>query len=264
MSSTAPAPFRFGNVVGRGFATLYGNAVTFATIAVLLMVPYAGVSVLQATGNLARGTIASVFLEVIAGFVLPQLLTAAVVHGTFQDMRGQRAGVSDAVANGFQIILPVVGTGIVTGLGVLLSAAPAFLVAQVNIGGLQVLLALGLLAFPFFVLIVFFVAIPACVIERRGVGHSVRRSVELTKGERWRVLAVMAIVWLVGVGVLLVTTALAYAGTQTGSVLFPPVLLSLAAGFYYALNAVMATVTYHDLRVAKEGVGTDEIARVFD
>ena len=31
-----------------------------------------------------------------------------------------------------------------------------------------------------------------------------------------------------------------------------------------AFNAVMVVVTYHDLRVAKEGVDTDQIASVFD
>jgi hypothetical protein len=41
-------------------------------------------------------------------------------------------------------------------------------------------------------------------------------------------------------------------------------MLALAAAFYYALNAAMATVAYHDLRVAKEGVSTEEIAAVFD
>jgi hypothetical protein len=31
-----------------------------------------------------------------------------------------------------------------------------------------------------------------------------------------------------------------------------------------AFDAVLMTVTYHDLRVAKEGIGTDELTRVFE
>jgi len=31
-----------------------------------------------------------------------------------------------------------------------------------------------------------------------------------------------------------------------------------------AFNAIMVVVAYHDLRVAKEGIDTDQIASVFD
>lgn len=264
MSNGSQAPFLFGNVVGRGFSILFRNTVAFGTIAVVLMIPYAVVNVLQATGYLPGRTVGTVILELIVGFILPQLLMAAIVFAAFQDLRGKRVGVGDAIAGGFQVIMPVVGTGITTGFAVLLSAAPAFIAAQVKMGGLQVLIAFALFAIPIYLLVLFFVAIPACVIERQGVANSIRRSVQLTRGERWRVLAVMTIVWLVGAGVLLVLGALAFAAMQAGSVLGPPVLLSLAAAFYYALNAVMATVAYHDLRIAKEGVGTDLVARVFD
>lgn len=264
MSNASQAPFLFGNVVGRGFSILFRNAVAFGTIAVVLMIPYAAVNVLQATGYLPARTMGTVILEIIVGFVLPLLLMAAIVFSAFQDMRGKRVSVGDAIAGGFQVIMPVVGTGITTGFAVLLAAGPAFFAAQIKMGGVQVLMALGLLAIPIFLLTLFFVAIPACVVERQGVAKSIRRSVQLTRGERWRVLAVMAIVWLVGAGVLLVLGAFAFAAMQAGSVLGPPVLLSLAAAFYYALNAAMATVAYHDLRIDKEGIGTDVVAGVFD
>jgi hypothetical protein len=264
MSGSTQSPFLFGSVVGRGFSILFRNAVAFGTIAVVLMIPYAAVNALQAMDYLPERTVGSMILEIIVGFILPQLMMAALVYGTFQDMRGQKISVRDAIAGGFQVILPVVGTGVVTGLAALIAAAPMLLTTQIKLGGAQALLALALMALPVYVLTVFFVAIPACVIERKGVGDALRRSVRLTGGARWRVLGVLAIVWLVGAGVLLVLGALAFAAMQAGSVLGPPTLLSLAIAFYYALNAAMATVTYHDLRVAKEGVGTDVVARVFD
>jgi hypothetical protein len=264
MSTTSPTPFLFGTVIGRGFSLLFRNTVAFGTIAVVLMLPYAAVGALQALGYLPAQTVGTVFLELIVGFVLPQLMMAAIVYGSFQDMRGQKISVGDAIAGGFQVIMPVVGTGIVTGVAVLIAALPMLITTQVQMGGLQILLALALLAAPVYLLVLFFVAIPACVVEKMSVGDAIRRSVRLTVGLRWRVLAIMAIVWAVGVGVLLVLGALALAVTLTGSVLGAPVLISLAMAFYYALNAAMATVTYHDLRVAKEGIGTDVVARVFD
>lgn len=264
MSTTSQSPFLFGNVIGRGFSLLFRNTVAFGTIAIVLMVPYAAVNALQALGYLPGRTVGTVILELIVGFVLPQLMMAAIVFGSFQDIRGQKISVGNAIAGGFQVIMPVVGTGIVTGVAVLLAAVPMLITTQVQMGGVQLLLALALLAAPIYLLVLFFVAIPACVVEKMSVGDAIRRSVRLTADLRWRVLAVLAIVWVVGVGVLLVLGALAFAAMQAQSVLGPPALLSLAMAFYYALNATMATVAYHDLRVAKEGIGTDVVARVFD
>jgi hypothetical protein len=264
MSTTSPTPFLFGTVIGRGFSLLFRNTVAFGSIAVVLMLPYAAVGTLQALGYLPTQSVGTVILELIVGFVLPQLMMAAIVYGSFQDMRGRKISVGDAIAGGFQVIMPVVGTGIVTGMAVVLAALPMLITTQVPMGGLQILLALALLAAPIYLLVLFFVAIPACVVEKMSVGDAIRRSVRLTVGLRWRVLAILAIVWAVGVGVLLVLGALALAVTLTGSVLGAPVLISLAMAFYYALNAAMATAAYHDLRVAKEGIGTDVVARVFD
>ena len=264
MSTSTPTPFLFGTVVGRGFTILFRNTVIFGTIAVVLMIPYAAVNALQVMGYLPARAVGTVILELIVGFILPQLMMAAIVYGCFQDMRGRKISVSDAIAGGFQVLLPVVGTGIVTGIAALLAALPMIAVSQVNLGGVQVVIALLLLAIPIWLLVLFFVAIPACVVEKKGVGDSIRRSVQLSAGVRWRLLGVMAIVWLVGAGVLLVLGALGFAAMQMGSVLGPPALLALAMAFYYALNAVMATVAYHDLRISKEGVGTDVVARVFD
>ncbi|MEJ2120012.1 MAG: hypothetical protein P8Z76_04745 [Alphaproteobacteria bacterium] len=264
MSTTSPTPFLFGTVIGRGFSLLFRNTVAFGTIAVVLMLPYAAVAALQALGYLPTRSVGTVILELVVGFALPQLMMAAIVYGSFQDMRGQKISVGDAIAGGFQVIMPVVGTGIVTGIATLIAALPMLMMTQVPLGGLQILLALALLAAPIYLLVLFFVAIPACVVEKMSVGDAIRRSVRLTADLRWRVLAILAIVWAVGVGVLLVLGALALAVSLTGSVLGAPVLISLAMAFYYALSAAMATVAYHDMRVAKEGIGSDMVARVFD
>lgn len=264
MSTSTQTPFLFGNVMGRGFSILYRNAIAFGSIAVVLMVPYAAVNALQAMGHLPARTVGTVILELIVGFILPQVMMAAIVYGSFHDIRGKKISVSDAIAGGFQMIMPVVGTGIVTGIAVVVAAAPMLLATQLQLGGIQVIIAMALMALPVYLLVLFFAAIPACVMEKKGIGAAIRRSVQLTTGHRWRVLGVMVIVWLIGAGVLAVLGALAFAATQAGSVLGPPALLALAMAIYHALNATMATVVYHDLRVAKEGIGTDVVARVFD
>lgn len=55
-----------------------------------------------------------------------------------------------------------------------------------------------------FVLVIFWVSLPVSIIERKGVLASFRRSAELTKGHRWRILGIVAmtvVCWLV-VGVI--------------------------------------------------------------
>lgn len=264
MSTPSHPPFLFGNVVARGFSILYRNAVPFGTIAAVLIIPMAAVSALQALGYLPKGTVGTVIIELIVGFILPQVMIAAIVYGSFQDIRGQKISVGDAIAGGFQVIMPVLGVAVLTGIATLIAAVPMLAVSLIQMGGLQLVLALALMALPIYMSVLFFVAIPACVAEKKSVGDSIRRSVNLTEGARWHVFGILAIIWLIAVGVVLVVLAISVGLTMVGSVLGAPVLISLAVAFYLALNATMATVAYHDMRVAKEGIGTDVVARVFD
>ena len=119
------------------------------------MIPYAAVSALEGIGMLPRTGFVAMVLQILVGFLLPQAVTAAIVYGTFQDMRGQRTGVGDAISRGFSLIMPVAGVAIVVGLLTVLAGAPAILVGMANMGGIQILLGLVLLAGPVFVLTVF-------------------------------------------------------------------------------------------------------------
>jgi uncharacterized membrane protein len=143
---------------------------------------------------------------------------------------------------GFGRILPVLGTAILVGLLTML-------------GGIALVIP------AFIVMTMLFVAIPACVVERLGPGKSIGRSAALTKGYRWRVfglwisfMIVLGIVQSVSVGI----------GASIGGAFVAQLVLLLWNAVYIAFSATLAVVTYRDLRVAKEGVDTDQIAAVFD
>jgi hypothetical protein len=122
-------------------------------------------------------------------------------------------------------------------------------------------LASILLIIPGLILLtMWFVAIPACVVEQTGPWKSLRRSAALTKGNRWKVFGIMLLLFIVTVvaGALMGALTVA-AGTTIG--LLANLLWSALIG---AFSAILGVVTYHDLRVAKEGVDTDQIAAVFD
>ncbi len=104
--------------------------------------------------------------------------------------------------------------------------------------GVLILLASILFIIPGLILYtMWFVATPTCVVERLGPFRSMRRSRALTKGHRWKIF-----------GLLLVAQ----------------ILNLIWSAIWSAFFAILVVVTYHDLRVAKEGLDTEQIAAVFD
>jgi hypothetical protein len=174
--------------------------------------------------------------------VLNTLSQAIVLYGAFQDMRGRPVDMVASVQVGLRRFFPVIGVAVaVTLLGFL---------------GLVAFIVPGVIAFTRW-----FVAIPVCVVEGRGVFSSLARSALLTKGHRWNIFGLMAVLYVADSIVdsqIDQTLSLVAGGT-----------VALAAhvtwsGIWGAFYAIFAVVTYHDLRVAREGIDTEEIAAVFE
>jgi hypothetical protein len=126
------------------------------------------------------------------------------------------------------------------------------------------LAAVASLAFVVQALILFAmwaVTTPVCVLERRGPFGSLARSAELTRGHRWKVFALTFPLFAVDtvISSFLEDTLSAAGGT--------PLMLAgtlLWNGLWGAFYAVAFGVSYHELRVAKEGIDIDQIAAVFE
>jgi len=122
------------------------------------------------------------------------------------------------------------------------------------------------------VLVMFWVAIPASVVERPGVIASLKRSASLTKGHRWRIFGiyfVILITMMVASGMaqtpLAVSTATSGIATEMSAIFIATNILALLVNaFFVALGAVASAVAYHDLRAVKEGFDIDQYASVFD
>jgi hypothetical protein len=119
--------------------------------------------------------------------------------------------------------------------------------------------------------LVWFVATPACVVERLGVFRSMGRSAELTKGHCWSIFGLQLVILISAmiVGSIASAVAPAILGAAGASALAASTALgqivSLVWGaIWTAFYAIVMAVTYHDLRVAKEGVDTEQIAAVFE
>ncbi len=110
--------------------------------------------------------------------VVNALTQATIIYGTFQDLRGQRAGIGDCITRGLVSIVPVIIGSILLSLGVSV--------------GLMLIVVPGLI-----LLVMWWVYIPAIVVESKGIIEAFGRSRELTRGRRWHLLGLILIVGIV-------------------------------------------------------------------
>jgi hypothetical protein len=180
------------------------------------------------------------------------LASGMVIYGVVQEMRGKRFSALGSFSVVLPRLLPVVGvgvcTGILTALGALLLLVPGIMLACM-----------------------WFVSVPACVVERTGVFASMGRSRALTKGHRWPIFGAFALI----VATILVFSVVVGAAVGAGMVAgvhASPEALALAVliaqlavvTILGAFSAVFSGVCYSELRAAKEGINIHAIASVFD
>ncbi|MDH5558714.1 MAG: hypothetical protein OEZ03_15295, partial [Alphaproteobacteria bacterium] len=203
--SAGGVEFRAGRVIAQSFSTFFRNIIPFGLLALVVMSPtYIHTFLTLSAVDLAAiesgdtdigfGSAAASLGELFLGY----LVTAALVYGTLQDMKNNKVSIGECFSQGLARMFPALGIAIValilTMLGFVLLIVPGFIVMTM-----------------------LWVAIPVVVTERRGFG-SLGRSMELTKGYRWRVflVAVMMIAILFGLTLPVggVTAGLIVAGAE--------------------------------------------------
>jgi hypothetical protein len=251
----AAGDFRVGHVLSQSWSVFSGNFLTFMLVTGIASLPP------LLLPQPARGTPANPFenlgwglFTVLLMIILSTLSQAVVLYGAFQVMRGRPVSLAESAQVGLRRFFPIIG----------LALSAGFLIALASL----LFVVPGLMLY-----VMWFVATPVCVVEQLGPFRSMRRSRELTKGHRWKIFGLMLVILIpalifgaiVGVvvvftlgtgGFLAVASALA---TTLGQVVN---LIWSAA--WTAFLAIVVVVTYHDLRVAKEGLDTEQIAAVFE
>jgi uncharacterized membrane protein len=239
----AESPFRIGAVLSRTSSVLSRNLLIFFVVTVVANLP--GTLLLKNATDAAAADPGRaggmIFLGSFLTLVLSTLSQAVVLYGAFQDMRGRRVDLGESLKVGLSRLLAIIGLAILMSLGI------GF--------GFVLLIIPGLI-----LITMWFVATPACVVERLGPFRSMGRSSQLTKGHRWKILGLFLILAIGGAIVSgIVEAILGMFG----------VVLALIGGLIWngiwgAFYAIAVVVTYHDLRVAKEGVDIEHIASVFE
>ena len=121
------------------------------------------------------------------------------------------------------------------------------------------------------------VRVPVAAVERIGVWQCVKRTHELTKGAKGRIFGIDLLIYgasyLVSVLAGAASMAIGWAFgwsleeallSETNLAVFGVVVIAFSAAVYWSVRAAVVAVSYHDLRVIKDGADTGQIAKVFD
>lgn len=234
--------FDIGSVLGKTFSTLFRNIVPFGILALLVYSP----SLLVQVGAYSSGVVGledqtSQAWLILLEALLAQVLTAAVVYGTVQDLSGRGVSLGEIVGHGFATVLPVIVVAILftimIGLGSMLLIVPGLIVMTV-----------------------FWVVIPVTVLEQPGILAAFGRSAELTKGCRWKIFGLVLIMIVLMIVLLMVAGLMLAVLGGMALIVGTWFMSALVAAF----GAVIVAVGYHDLRFAKEGIDSQQLAAVFD
>lgn len=251
-------PFRMTDALRRTFAIAFGEIGVLLPLVFLVLLPQFLLTALWIASVWDQPAAVMdpqwtvTLVQAPLSVVLKQLAVAAVIPLVFARLRRERrASPGQAVRRAARRLLPLLGLAILVGLAVFTGLLLCF------VPGIIVYCAL-------------FVATPALMVEDVGVFDAWQRSLRLTEGYRWEIFGVVFVIWAIGA----VLSAFSMAAL--------PFLLADPEGFmprYLAitgvlgvlvglvstlLTAVAATVVYHDLRQAREGLGEDDLLAVFE
>jgi len=258
--------FSFTRVITRLFGVLGRNLMTFALLSVLLVgLPSAALQFAQLSARGAQGpdslplTGALGLVALVASWLGNAALQAAVIHASVSDLSGRKATFGECLATGLRFFLPLFVIGMIVGVCCIFLGF--FFIAPGVILGLA-----------------WFVAAPAEVVERTGIVGSFSRSLALTRDHRAAIFG-LCIIYVLAAGVIWVViasltaasalTAMGGFGSAGGPALSGVVLVQAAlslitAAIFGSFSSAGVASVYFELRQAKEGVGVEQLASVFD
>jgi len=194
------------------------------------------------------GMIAAMFFSSLIVFVISALVQGALTRATVLANEGKRATFGESLSAALHVLLPLIGLSIVWAIGVGI--------------GFVLLIVPGII-----LLMMWAVAVPALVVERRGIFESIGRSSELTKGARWKIfglcLILLLIYWFLSAVIGIVGLGM-YNPANPAAFGVANIVGSIIVGTIF--NMLWGTIQpslYVELRQWKEGDSAQNLAEVF-
>jgi uncharacterized membrane protein len=257
MARATPYSLSVGQLVSRSIALYVGNLLPFTLLGAVFLLPWIALHVYDhpmleqaARTPPRRGEappIGPAFLplaELILQSLLSYLLTGAVTYGVVQQLRGQPAGMAQAISKGLSSFGRTFATGLLCSLRIFLFTLLIIIPGIIQ----QVRL---------------YVAIPVAVMEGKGAADAVARSRTLTDGSGWQIFGSWLLIFAIGFGLGIVGFFLMH-GAGSGAERTPvwfDIAVELIVGPF---AATMMATAYFLLRQGKENVDPKDIAAVFD
>jgi len=259
--------FSVGETIGTSFRVWFRNLIPFTILSVLIHAPvliYTLVA-MQDLEAAAASPVTGQIVRIIDTF-LGVVLTASITYGVVMELRGQRASIGQNIGVGLGRFFPALGVSLLSYLIIGLVTG-AFVLPGIALGSPWMTIVFGAVGFILSFL-PFFVAVPASVLERPGVIGALKRSLELTSGKRAALFGMFVVLIIMFfVGSCIFGMAVGGAAVASGSTAAPkwPLYMGLAIGpLLSSFFSVLCAVTYYFLRSEREGIGADELARVFE
>jgi hypothetical protein len=280
VSSLELRPRLATEIVDAAFQLYRRHFAELVSLSALAFAPYVVVQLVLTGGDPIEPTSAGAavpILVIVLGWVIGSIMEAAVVAGVSNSYLHGKPDVPEALRRTFNrlgaVLLSVTAKWILIGLGfmaaVMAGAITSAVIAvgagatgQVAPGLLTVILVAGvfLLAIPvglyFFAT---FFAVPATVIlEGVGVAHGLRRSRDLSRGIKRRILGALGLPMMLFLIFQLIVAAMAtlLPGPRMIAFLAEQTVTIIA----YPIIAVIATLLYYDARIRKEGFDIERMA----
>ena len=251
-----PPPVTAGSLLTRSLQVWWQNLGKLVALTLVTMVPLIILFAVLFGGAAAAGYLpqggaepdpavffpvfgVAMVLILLVALPLGMMVLGGVNFGVIQWLAGRPAGVGDMIKQGARrmwgLFLAVLLIGLAVTGGYILLIVPGIMVAVATS-----------------------VALPAATVEGTGAVESFKRSLDLTRGYRWSIFAAF-------LAILGINLVISIVGALLGIIPIIGVLMNLALSLVTAtIPYVLPAVVYHDLRVAKEGVDTSQLARVFE
>jgi hypothetical protein len=249
--------FTIGGTLSLGFGVLRHNWKPMTFIAVIVIGIQCVIDYLI-SGDPTGGETS---IGSILGIATYSFITAPITYATFQHLSGNRVGFRDLLVRGFSRVGRVIGASFVIGFAVFLPIALAGYVG-VFVGVAIYLIAVAVGLFVLYILVIWFVAIPVQVMEPGRFVDGFWRALDLSRGRRWRILG-LGLVY--GTLIVVVASSLVIHEAVAPGLSLVGLFLFVAVGaFNQVVGAILPAVGYYLLRAEKEGVGIDDIVKVFE
>lgn len=190
-------------------------------------------------GGLIQGLL-GLAIAALVSVLIQQLLTGSLTRGAAGALLGRPVDVGDSYRYALSRIGGLIGlallVGIVVGLGYILFIIPGII--------LGVFLSM---------------AVPAFIVERKGITASMSRSWELVRGSWWHVLFVILVAGILAGVVNGVISAIG-GSSLVGYWIFNAIAQIITAPFV----ALVGVVLYVDLRARREGLSAEKLGQELD